>query len=155
MKFRFLYILMFTLSVMLFSQQATSTNYRLLDYGLFNGNLSGSSELTSANYIAKSNIVGGNSGGQMSSANYNNLPGYYLGSLTSDILPPEDVTITVENDSTRISWTAVTGASSYKVYSSSNPYDNFTEDTSGGLSGTIWSTLFVDQKKFYYVIALK
>ncbi len=155
MKFRFLYILMFTLSVMLFSQQATSTNYRLLDYGLFNGNLSGSSELTSANYIAKSNIVGGNSGGQMSSANYNNLPGYYLGSLTSDILPPEDVTITVENDSTRISWTAVAGASSYKVYSSSNPYDNFTEDTSGGLSGTIWSTLFVDQKKFYYVIALK
>jgi len=140
---------------MLFSQQATSTNYRLLDYGLFNGNLSGSSELTSANYIAKSNIVGGNSGGQMSSANYNNLPGYYLGSLTSDILPPEDVTITVENDSTRISWTAVAGASSYKVYSSSNPYDNFTEDTSGGLSGTIWSTLFVDQKKFYYVIALK
>ena len=155
MKFRFLYILLLTLPVLLFAQQAASTNYKLLDYGLFNGNLSGSSELTSANYIAKSNIVGGISGKQMSSVNYNNLPGYYLGPLTNEILPPEDVAIIVENDSTRISWSAVPGATSYKVYSSSDPYDNFTEDTSGGLSGTIWSTLFVDEKKFYYVIAIK
>jgi len=155
MKFKFLYILLLTLPVMLSAQQAVSDNYKLLDYGLFNGNLSGSSELTSANYIAKSNIVGGISGEQMSSVNYNNLPGYYLGPLASEILPPEDVTITVENDSTRISWTAVPGAISYKVYSSNNPYDNFAEDTSGGLSGTIWSTLFVDEKKFYYVIAIK
>ena len=155
MKLKFIYILLLTLHVLLFAQQASSANYKLLDYGLFNGNLTGASELTSSNYIAKANIVGGLSGESMSSANYNNLPGYYLGIITNEILPPEDVTIIVENDSTNISWTAVAGANSYKVYSSSDPYDGFLEDTSGDFSGTSWSKLFIDEKKFYYIIAIK
>ena len=155
MKLNFLYILLLTLPVLLFAQQASSTNYKLLDYGLFNGSLEGDNKPASTNYIAESNIVGVLSGNDMTSANYNNDPGYYLGPLTSDILPPEDVTIIVENDSTKISWSAVSGATSYKVYSSSDPYDSFTEDTSGDLTGTTWSAPVATEKKFYYVIAIK
>ncbi len=155
MKLKLLYILLFILPVLLSAQQASSTNYKLLDYGLFNGNQADNNEPASANYIAELNTVGGLSGKKMTSANYNNYPGYYLGPITGEILPPEDVTITVENDSTKISWSAVAGATSYKVYSSNNPYDSFTEDTSGNFTGTSWSTLLAAEKKFYYVTAVK
>ncbi|MCK5759656.1 MAG: hypothetical protein KAH33_00080 [Candidatus Delongbacteria bacterium] len=152
---KLLLLSLFTLPVLLFAQQASSTNYKLLDYGLFNGSLEGDNKPASTNYIAESNTVGVLSGDDMTSANYNNDPGYYLGPLTGEILPPEDVTIIVENDSSKISWSAVPGATSYKVYFSSDPYENFTEDTLGNFSGTSWSILFTDEKKFYYVIAIK
>ena len=153
MKLKLLLIPLFILPVLLCAQQASSPNYKLLDYGLFNGNQT--NEPASANYIAELNTVGGLSGEKMTSANYNNYPGYYLGPLTGEILPPEDVTITVENDSTKISWSAVAGATSYKVYSSNDPYDSFTEDTSGNFTGTNWSAPLAAEKKFYYVTAVK
>jgi hypothetical protein len=155
MKLKLLLIPLFILPVMLFAQQASSANYKLLDYGLFNGNQAGDNEPASANYIAELNTVGGLSGEKMTSANYNNYPGYYLGPITGEILPPEDVTITVVNDSTKISWSAVIGAISYKVYSSNDPYDSFTEDTSGNFNGTAWSAPLAAEKKFYYVTAVK
>ena len=155
MKLKLLLISLFILPLFLCAQQATSTNYKLLDYGLFNGNLAGNDEPASTNYIAELNTVGGLSGEEMTSANYNNYPGYYLGPITGEILPPEDVTITVENDSTKISWSAAAGAISYKVYSSNDPYDSFTEDTSGFFNGTAWSAPLAAEKKFYYVTALK
>ena len=155
MKIRLLIILLFILPVLLLAQQATSTNYKLLDYGLFNGNLAGNNEPASANYIADLNTVGGLSGEEMTSTNYNNYPGYYLGPLTSEILSPEDVTITVENDIVTISWSAVSDATSYKVYASEDPYENFTEDTSGIFVGESWSASLAAEKKFYYVTAVK
>ena len=150
-----LLLILFILPLLLCAQQATSANYKLLDYGLFNGNLAGNNEPASTNYIAELNTVGGLSGEEMTSANYNNYPGYYLGPLTGEILPPEDVTITVVNDIVTISWSAVSGATSYKVYSSNDPYDNFTEDTSGNFNGTNWSAPLSSDKKFYYVTAVK
>ncbi|MCK4654138.1 MAG: hypothetical protein KAU01_06810 [Candidatus Cloacimonetes bacterium] len=155
MKIIILILLLFILPLLLCAQQAASTNYKLLDYGLFNGNLAGSSEPASTNYIAELNTVGGLSGEEMTSANYNNYPGYYLGPIIGEILPPENVTITVVNDMVNISWSAVSGATSYKVYSSNDPYDNFTEDTSGNFNGTSWSSPLSSDKKFYYVTAVK
>ena len=156
MKLKTLLLLMlFVLPLFLSAQQAASANYKLLDYGLFNGNLAGNTEPTSTNYIAELNTVGGLSGKEMTSANYNNYPGYYLGPITGEILPPEDVTITVVANIVNISWSAVSGATSYKVYSSNDPYDNFTVDTSGNFTGTAWSAPLAAEKKFYYVTAVK
>ena len=156
MKLKTLLLLMlFILPLFLYAQQASSANYKLLDYGLFNGNLTGSSEPASTNYIAELNTVGGLSGEEMTSANYNNYPGYYLGPIIGEILPPEDVIITVVNNIVTISWSAVSGATSYKVYSSNDPYDSFTEDTSGNFNGTSWSAPLSSDKKFYYVTAVK
>ena len=45
------------------------------------------------------------------------------------------------------------GASSYKVYSSNEPYTGFLEDTSGSFAGESWSVPIEGVKKFYYVIA--
>ena len=155
MKIKILLLLLFILPVLLSAQQAASTNYKLLDYGLFNGNLAGDNEPASTNYIAELNTVGGLSGEEMTSANYNNYPGYYLGPLTGEIVPPEDVIIAVENDIVTISWSAVGDATSYKVYSSNDPYENFTEDTSGSFDGESWSASLSTEKRFYYVTALK
>ncbi len=155
MKIKILILLLFILPVLICAQQASSPNYKLLDYGLFNGNLAGNSEPASANYIAELNTVGGLSGEEMTSANYKNYPGYYLGPITGEILPPENVTITVVANMVTISWSAVSGAASYKVYSSNDPYDDFTEDTSGNFTGTSWSAPLSSDKKFYYVTAVK
>ena len=155
MKIKIMLLLLFVLPLFLCAQQASSSNYKLLDYGLFNGNLTGNNEPTSTNYIAELNTVGGLSGEEMTSANYKNYPGYYLGPITGEILPPEDVTITVVNNIVTISWSAVASATSYKVYSSNDPYENFTVDTSGSFDGESWSASLPADKKFYYVTAVK
>ena len=154
MKIKILILLLFVLPILLSAQQATSANYKLLDYGLFNGNLTGNNEPASTNYIAKLNTVGGLSRKEMLSTNYNNYPGYYLGPIIGEILPPEDVTITVVDDIVNISWSAVEGATSYKIYSSYDPYTNFIEDTSGTFIDESWSTSILNDKKFYYVITI-
>ena len=155
MKIKIMILLLFILPLLLSAQQAASTNYKLLDYGLFNGNLAGDNEPASTNYIAELNTVGGLSGEEMTSTIYNNYPGYYLGPLTNEILPPEDVIITVADDIVTISWSAVSDATSYKVYSSNDPYENFTEDTSGSFAGESWSAPLAVEKKFFYVTAVK
>ena len=67
---------------------------------------------------------------------------------------PTNVTLSVDSDSVHISWNVVSGASSYKVYSSDNPYTDFTEDISGSFVGESWSTPIGEVKKFYYVTAV-
>jgi parallel beta-helix repeat protein len=66
---------------------------------------------------------------------------------------PQNVTISVWNDSIHIIWDPVTGADSYKVYSSDNAFTGFTEDMSGAFDGTSWSAPITEEKKFYYVTA--
>ena len=67
---------------------------------------------------------------------------------------PENVSILTNNDFVFISWEEVTGATSYKVYSSDEPYAGFTEDTSGSFVDENWSTPATNEKKFYYVKAV-
>ncbi|MCD4796522.1 MAG: hypothetical protein K8R49_05045 [Candidatus Cloacimonetes bacterium] len=67
---------------------------------------------------------------------------------------PTNVTLSVDSDSVYINWDAVSGASSYKVYSSCNPYSDFTEDTSGSFDGESWNAAIGEVKKFYYVTAV-
>jgi len=67
--------------------------------------------------------------------------------------PPQNVTIEIIGTDVHISWDAVTGANSYKVYSSDDPYTGFVEDTSGSFAGESWSAPIGDIKKFYYIKA--
>ncbi len=69
---------------------------------------------------------------------------YYLPS-------PEILNIYIQNDSIFIVWSSIEGASSYKVYSSNEPYNNFQEDISGTFIDTTWFAPVVDEKKFYYL----
>ena len=72
---------------------------------------------------------------------------YYLPS-------PEITNIYIQNNSIFIVWSSVDGATSYKVYSSDDPYTGFVEDTSGSFAGESWSTSLINEKKFYYVTAV-
>lgn len=69
---------------------------------------------------------------------------------------PENVVITALNDSTEsITWDLVVGATSYKVYSSTDPYGTFTEDTTGSFTESRkWEKIIDGNKYFYYVIAV-
>jgi len=66
---------------------------------------------------------------------------------------PENVIINENENSIEITWDAVPGATSYKVYSSDDPYSGFTEDTSGAFAGESWSAPAPETKQFYYVKA--
>jgi hypothetical protein len=67
---------------------------------------------------------------------------------------PTNVIISISGSDLNISWNAVAGATSYKVYSSDDPYTGFVEDTSGSFAGESWSTSVINEKKFYYVTAV-
>ena len=47
------------------------------------------------------------------------------------------------------------GATAYNVYSSDNPETGFAEDNSGNFNEASWSTSIINEKKFYYVKAIK
>jgi len=68
--------------------------------------------------------------------------------------PPENVVITIIGTNVHLNWDTVTGATSYKVYSSDNPHTGFTEDTTGTFIDESWSAPVPDEKKFYYVKAV-
>jgi len=74
------------------------------------------------------------------------------------IFAPQNLTITSTSSSTQLSWTASSGASSYKVYSSENPYASFPTGWSlvtSGVTGTSWTDLSATgTKKFYVVVAV-
>ncbi|MCK4655188.1 MAG: hypothetical protein KAU01_12170, partial [Candidatus Cloacimonetes bacterium] len=74
--------------------------------------------------------------------------------VSQQLDPPANVQIQLNGSSIQLSWDAVSGATSYKVYSSNDPYTGFTEDTSGSFVGESWSAPIGDVKKFYYVKAV-
>ncbi len=73
------------------------------------------------------------------------------GSITGKIPPPENVIIYIVSNIVHIEWDEVSVATSYKVYSDTNPYGTFsTEEWTG--TDTNWNEP-VDGMKFYYVTA--
>ena len=66
---------------------------------------------------------------------------------------PEDVGITIDADSVHITWSTSSDRTTYKVYSSNDPYLDFTEDLTGTYNETSWTAPFPteEDKKFYYV----
>ena len=73
--------------------------------------------------------------------------------ISGQLSAPVNVQIQIVGGNIQLNWDAVTGATSYKVYSSDDPSTGFVEDTSGTFDGESWITSIIDEKKFYYVTA--
>ena len=65
---------------------------------------------------------------------------------------PQNVTITV-SDSVYISWDAVNGANSYKIYASDDPYATDWGTAVDSVAVTSWSETITQNKRFYRVTA--
>lgn len=77
----------------------------------------------------------------------------FMGTST---IPDIPVNIAISNDGSEVtvSWDEVTGATSYKVYSSTDPYTGFNAVSTGSYGETSWTGPFDGNKLFYYVVAV-
>ncbi|MCD4820412.1 MAG: hypothetical protein K8S23_17165 [Candidatus Cloacimonetes bacterium] len=66
---------------------------------------------------------------------------------------PENTAIIRSGSNMIISWTAVQGASSYKIYSDTNPYGSFNTLEVSGWGSTNWTTSISGAKKYFRVVA--
>ncbi len=73
----------------------------------------------------------------------------------STLAAPSNVDISVAGGDVTITWDAVTGATSYEVYSSDTPYEGFLLDASGEFHGTSWTSTIAGERKYYYVKAVQ
>ena len=79
----------------------------------------------------------------------------YFYSEITQLDAPENVMISVMENDVTVSWAAVTGANSYKIYSSDFPNGtqrNWTLEAES-ITQTNWTETVFDIKKFYYVVA--
>jgi len=68
---------------------------------------------------------------------------------------PQNVIISVSSDSVDISWDSVENATSYKIYSSNDPYVAFENWTfQDEIAETSWSEAITEEKEFYHVTAV-
>jgi len=67
---------------------------------------------------------------------------------------PGNLAISVVSNEVTLTWDAVAGATSYKVYSSIDPYGIFVETTGTFLSPTQWKIALSGTKYFYYVTSV-
>ena len=84
-----------------------------------------------------------------------NVPDTLVWSVTVNdfILGAPQVTIFIDGSDVILNWNPVAGASSYKIYSSSNPNDSPGSWTleAEGIIETNWSKAVTEEKKFYYI----
>ena len=80
----------------------------------------------------------------------------YGTNLTFTTVPSSPGSVAISNSGTEVTvtWDAVIGASSYRIYHSADPYTGFTEDTTGTFNGSSWTAPFSGNMKFYYVVAV-
>ena len=76
--------------------------------------------------------------------------------LGTSTVPDIPINVVISNDGSQatVSWEAVIGATSYNVYSSTDPYSGFTLNLLGSLNGTSWTAPNDGNKLFYYVVAV-
>ena len=83
---------------------------------------------------------------------------FYINSIINTEVPstlnaPGNVIIEESAGSVTISWDAVRFASSYTVYSDTDPYGLFTTIEQAGIAGLTWNGPATGEKKFYVVKA--
>ena len=73
--------------------------------------------------------------------------------LDTGLQPPTNIEIELnpENGTIDLQWDG-NNRSTYKVYSSTNPYDGFEEDLTGTYNGNSWSAPLPKENRFYYVV---
>ncbi|MBN1302781.1 MAG: VCBS repeat-containing protein [Melioribacteraceae bacterium] len=68
---------------------------------------------------------------------------------------PANVTTETIDSNLKISWDAVPGAASYKVFASDDPYGTFEDvSVSGIFDGASWTITYSESRKFFYVVAV-
>jgi hypothetical protein len=67
---------------------------------------------------------------------------------------PAGVTTQLNGNNLVMRWQPVSGAVSYKVFSSTDSETGFAEDLSGTFNGTSWTVPMTNEKKFFYVTAI-
>ncbi|MBC8384667.1 MAG: hypothetical protein H8E57_04005 [Candidatus Cloacimonetes bacterium] len=132
-----------------------SSNYIMQQWTFTAGNDTGDKP-ESSNYILSGSAIGTITGEDAASSNYGVMPGYYLGPIIGEILPPENVTITIVGSDVVLNWDAVSGADSYSVYYSDDPHKEAAlwELKQAGITGTSWDEPIPGEKLFYYVTAV-
>ena len=71
----------------------------------------------------------------------------------ANLAAPTNVVASSSVSNISLTWDVVSGATSYNIYSSTDPYGTFTVDNSGTFNGTEWTSALTETKKFYYVTA--
>ncbi|MBU4486063.1 MAG: hypothetical protein KKD38_03970 [Candidatus Delongbacteria bacterium] len=74
---------------------------------------------------------------------------------SADVAVPQGLSMGVTSKDMKLSWAQVKSAVEYKVYSSTDPYGTFEIDESGSFDGTEWTAPLTEQRKFFYVTAVK
>ncbi|MBN1300056.1 MAG: hypothetical protein JW995_02485 [Melioribacteraceae bacterium] len=78
--------------------------------------------------------------------------GPFEGFLVTSLEIPQNVISSVAGSTLTLTWDAVTGADSYDIYSSADPYGVF--NPAGNSISTSWNTtVTTDSKMFYYIVA--
>ena len=67
---------------------------------------------------------------------------------------PDNVLVEIVGDNVKVSWDAVPDANQYKIFTSDDPYCNFTDVTSEGFfKDNTWTVMMSDDRMFFYVVA--
>jgi hypothetical protein len=67
---------------------------------------------------------------------------------------PQNVALQIVNGEIQLSWDEVTGANSYKVFASDEPYGIFTDVSNNGtFDNNRWTATVTEERRFYYVKA--
>ncbi|MBC8385474.1 MAG: hypothetical protein H8E57_08160, partial [Candidatus Cloacimonetes bacterium] len=74
---------------------------------------------------------------------------FFLDTMNNMIIPPQQVSISVLDNSVRLEWLEVPDAVSYNVYSSANPYGAFVWE--GTTIELFYEVEISEDKKFFYV----
>ena len=81
-----------------------------------------------------------------------NLTSY--NAVVASLDAPQNLSVSISSGIVYLSWDTVSGATSYKVFSSVNPNSNFIEDATGTFDGESWSAPIPNGNMFYYVKAV-
>ena len=71
----------------------------------------------------------------------------------ANLTAPSNVVTSSDGSNVTITWDTVSGATSYNVYSSNDPYGTYSMDNSGSFNGSEWTSALTETKKFYQVTA--
>lgn len=89
---------------------------------------------------------------QFGSDDLYNFRGWYLDNIAvSQLSAPQNPTVVYDGSAVQLSWDAVENASTYIIYSSTDPYGTFTQE--GTSSITSWEGTASETKKFYRISA--
>ncbi len=145
MKYSFLFLLLILSTQFIFSQ-----NYSIEPEVIS----SGGGEITGGSFINFAVIGEVIVNKLASNGDHETKIGFIYAAEEFPLNPTANISLAISGNNIEISWDSVTGASSYSIYSSSNPYlsyDGWTLEESG-ITDTNWCDA-ADVKKFYYVKA--